>query len=80
LPVAVRAARARSTEHKGGLNMKAEYFILVAVVASALQAQNAPTKTLKILTPEQIDPGQLLPAAPAEARSRSARNSKKSSG
>jgi acid phosphatase (class A) len=35
-------------------------------LATAAQAQNAPTKTLQALTATEIDPGRLLPAPPAD--------------
>ena len=42
--------------------MKIEKIALTLVLAvAAAQAQNAPTKTLKVLTPAEIDPGRLLP-------------------
>jgi acid phosphatase (class A) len=48
------------------MNMKIECFVLAGVLAAAAYAQNQPTKTLKVLTPADIDPGRLLPPAPAD--------------
>ena len=47
--------------------MKIEKIALAAVLAVvAAYAQNAPTKTLRVLTSAEIDPGRLLPPPPAD--------------
>jgi acid phosphatase (class A) len=46
--------------------VKAQYLVVAAVLVAAAHAQNAPTKTLKILTPVEIDPSRLLPPPPAD--------------
>ena len=47
--------------------MKIEKIALAAVLAvAAAYAQNAPTKTLRVLTSAEIDPGRLLPPPPAD--------------
>ncbi|HKE21008.1 MAG TPA: phosphatase PAP2 family protein [Bryobacteraceae bacterium] len=48
--------------------MKSEYsvFVLAALLVAAGHAQNMPAKTLKVLTPADIDPGRLLPPPPAD--------------
>jgi len=46
--------------------MKTRYFVLAAVSVAAAHAQNAPTKTLKVLTAAEIDPSRLLPPPPAD--------------
>src|SRR6516164_9278312 len=46
--------------------MKTRYFVLAAVFLAAAHAQNAPTKTLKVLTAAEIDPSRLLPPPPAD--------------
>ncbi|HEY2106953.1 MAG TPA: hypothetical protein VGH29_14245, partial [Candidatus Binataceae bacterium] len=40
--------------------------VLAAVLVAAAHAQIAPTKTLKILTPAEIDPSRLIPPPPAD--------------
>lgn len=46
--------------------MKIQGIAIALLLAAAAQAQNAPTKTLKALTPAEIDPSRLLPPPPAD--------------
>ena len=46
--------------------MKIETIALAVVLAAAAQAQDAPVKTLKVLTQGEIDPSRLLPPPPAD--------------
>ena len=45
--------------------MKPQILVALVLSASTLFAQGRPARSLKILTPEQIDPARLLPPPPA---------------